>query len=344
MSTLDSTLFSSTNIQIETITSNFGIFQEDLVESKIRTARVREDHQLLEPSDISVYLADKPLTPIERLRVEYFVDRDLTRGSIALDESLNITRWTQIYKNPGSFVALLESFSEFIANSYEKGEIQAHTVLLLHNVTSNLTRDLPTVEDLHRVAMSIGGTHLILSRLVEEFLEVLDSIMSSGSHNITFLVQGPFDTDYFKQELGPWLEGTQIVRLVKHNSPLEMEVSATHIAALVPLVAAFLATRTRLEILRLKERGSAVVVSPVNARKALPKKGTSSKAAKAEENTKQGGENLFSISTGPSEDQRYMIQVRSILPGSLMVDLKLDFSTRLAGKLRKAIVDILSIS
>ena len=78
-----------------------------------------------------------------------------------LDEALNITRWTRIYRNPGSFVELLDKFAEFLVHLHDNNKLTFHPILLLHQVTSTLTESIPQEKELYRVATSLGGIHLI---------------------------------------------------------------------------------------------------------------------------------------------------------------------------------------
>lgn len=99
--------------------------------------------------------------------------------------------------------------------------------------------------------MSLGGLHL-LSRIVEDFLSVLQQLTEFTSGTVTFLAEGPTDKDYVQRELQPSIEGLHVViSRVEHNSPL-LEFIASHPTELLTLLGVFLATRTKLEISRLR--------------------------------------------------------------------------------------------
>ncbi|HEX4964025.1 MAG TPA: pentapeptide repeat-containing protein [Thermoanaerobaculia bacterium] len=336
MSTLDKTTFIRTDIQLQTITGNFGLTLDDISGSGIRSGRTRESFSFLDPLDLQAELQSDGWSAIEKLRIEYFLKPDLTQGSQYLDQALDLTRWTEVYKNPGSFVELLESFSEFMTHLYSCDRLTVHTILLFHNITSQLTDALPQRDDFHRLAMSLGGAHMVLSRIVEEYLGCLDLVLARSTSSISLLVEGPFDRDYYAQALAPWFTPAEmsIDFLIEHNSPLELGVSAGKVAALIPLLAVFLAARTKIEIVKLHERnwGNPSQRGKESPNLLLPSQQT------------QRRNQLLSISAGltPDSPRRYEIQVRSLLPGSLLMDLQLQVGTQIIGKLRKIILDLLS--
>lgn len=319
-STLDSTTFKRTNVQIQTITGNFGLVASALEDSWIRTARIREEHELLEPSEMSRLLDSPDLSAIEKLRIEYFLDQDMTRGSDSLDQAVDVSRWARLYNNPGSFVELLESFSGFLNYLYEQDKVTAHAILLLHKVTSKFTKEIPTSEGYHRMAVSLGGVHLVLSRAVEEYLFTLDQQVPSTLEPLTFLVNGPLDANVYREELDRWLNdgSMDITKLIEHNSPVELELTPATMGAVTSFIALFLATRTKTELERIRRR-----------------RPHPSRASTGEEVRARRDESALVVSRQHVEQ----IQIRSLLPGSLLEDLKLDVSTKKTGRLRSMFVE-----
>lgn len=348
MSTLFGVTFVDTPIQIETITNNFGLTSADLKNAPIRSMRVREPYRSLShDDDLKALLTSQKLSALERLTLEYFLEHNLLNGSLLLDEALNIARWTKIYRNPGSFVELLDKFAEFLIHLYEDNKLTVHPILLLHHVTSTLTNSLPSEEDLHRVARSLGGIHLILSRIVEEYLGVLDLAAQRSSGSVAFLAEGPTDPAYFRKALEPWIEqeGVEISRL-ERNSPLFIEFTASDIISLLPLLAAFHATRVKLEITRLKvalgkepapKAGKRISKKSKGGLPAVPEKSLQRVAQRSQQS-------VFSISSGwvSTPESSYELRVRSLMPGSLLVDLKLNFSTTLVRRIRSILLDLLT--
>lgn len=341
MSTLFDTEFESTPIQFETITNNFGLRNQDLIDSGIRSGRVREDHESLSLELLRKRLGSRRLSSLENLALEYFCDQTLLNGSAFLDEALDITRWTRIHRNPGSFVELLDKFGEFLTHLYEENELTAHPILLLHHVTSTLTSSINPGNDIHRISMSLGGLHLILSRIVEEFLSVLQELIEFSSGIAVFLAEGPVNKEYFQNELQPWMDGQDVViGRVERNSPLIVEFIASHPTALLTLLGVFLATRTKLEISRLKSSVKTVGRRSMKKSSGKEKKGSTSNLPVIRETSTPS---IFSVSTGlvNNPNPSYELRLLSVLPGSLLVDLRLNFSTTLATRLRAILLNLL---
>ena len=340
MSTLFDTHFESTPIQFETITNNFGLRKDDLTDSVIRSGRAREDHQSLTLERLRNRLGSKQLSSLENLALEYFCDQTVLNGSVFLDEALDITRWTRIHRNPGSFVELLDKFGEFLTYLYEENELTVHPILLLHHVTSILTSSINPGNDVHRISMSLGGLHLILSRIVEDFLSVLQQLTEFTSGTVTFLAEGPTDKDYFQRELQPWIEGQDVViSRVERNSPLLVEFIASHPTELLTLLGVFLATRTKLEISRLRSSLETIDRRAIKKSSGKRKKGTTNLPAIRQESRPS----IFSVSSGMVNNPNpgYELRLLSVLPGSLLVDLRLNFSTTLATRLRGLLLNLL---
>jgi uncharacterized protein YjbI with pentapeptide repeats len=341
MSTLFDVTFSNTAIQIDTIVNNFGITSDHLHHSQIRSGRVREAHSSLSIEHLTALVESEKGSALERLSLEYFLTHTLLNGSPRLDQSLDITRWTRIYRNPGSFIELLDKFAEFLIYLYDENRLALHAIILLHHVTGTLADAISPGEKLHRVAISLGGTHLILSRIVEEFLQGLDLASQSFKNSIVLLVDGPEDPAYFQDALGPWIqnEGVVISRLRPRNSPLSLELTASNAAALLPVLAVFLATRTKLEITRLR--------TTLEQRSTGKEKKPGSKPSKAKNRLlPKSSHRLLELRSGfvTKPSLGYELQLRSLIPGSLLIDLRLNFSTSLLQRLRKILLDLLDDS
>ena len=341
MSTLFDVTFSRTAIQIDTILNNFGLTSDCLHDSQIRSGRVREAHSSLSIEHLTALVESDQRSALERLSLEYFLTHTLLNGSPRLDQSLDITRWSRIYRNPGSFIELLDKFAEFLVYLYDENRLALHPIILLHHVTGTLADAISPGENLHRVVISLGGTHLILSRIVEGFLEGLDLASQCFKNSVVFLVDGPEDPAFFQDMLEPWLqnEGVVISRLQPRNSPLSLELTAGDAAALLPIIAVFLATRTKLEITRLK--------TTLEQRSKRSGKKPGSKPSRSKGRlSPQSSHRLLELRSGFVKEPSlgYELQLRSLMPGSLLIDLRLNFSTSVLQRLRKTLLDLLDDS
>jgi len=341
MSTLFDVTFLRTAIQIETILNNFGLTSDRLHDSPIRSGRVREAHGSLSIDHLTSLVESEKGSALERLSLEYFLTHTLLNGSPRLDQSLDIARWSRIYRNPGSFIELLDKFAEFLVYLYDEDRLAMHGIILLHHVTGTLADAISPEENLHRVAISLGGTHLILSRIVEGLLEGLDLASQFFKNSVVFLVDGPEDPTFFQDMLEPWMqnEGVAISRLRPRNSPLSLELTGVDATALLPIIAVFLATRTKLEITRLRTR--------LERRNKGDKKKSDSKASRSRGTLPpQSSHRLLELRSGfvKKPSLGYELQLRSLMPGSLLIDLRLNFSTSVLQRLRKILLDLLDDS
>jgi uncharacterized protein YjbI with pentapeptide repeats len=343
MSTLFDVTFTNTPIQLETITNNFGLTSSDLRDSEIRSGRARESYHPLQVDDLKDLLNSRDLSALERLTLQYFLDHTLLDGSVLLDESLDITRWTRMYRNPGSFVELLDKFAEFLVHLYDDNRLAVHPIILLHHITGTLINSIPLEENLHRVAMSLGGIHLILSRIVEEYLHVLDLTSQYTGGTVLFRVNGPLDPNYYRTELTPWIGDKDVViTRLEQNSPLVLELTANDLISLLPLLAVFLATRTKVEITKLK---SSLEKAAKSNRTKAEKRGSKTSISKKDLPAlpQQIQAPIFSVRAGlvKSPNPAYELQVKTRMPGSLLVDLRLAFSTTLIHRLRGILITLL---
>lgn len=352
MSVLDDTTFTETEIQINTITENFGLRAGNLQGSPIRSGRVREEYRLISSDDLRSRLREPDLSALEKLRLDYFLTGHLLDGSEFLDASLDLGAWVRLYKNPSTFVELLDRFSEFLVHQYDADRLTLHPLLLLHYVTGRLSNESYFQSELLRVAQSIGGTHLILSRIIGEYLEVLEHLLHAHAGRLHLLAESLSEPGALGDQLQPWLSGTgaSLIRVVPRNSPLELEIVGNSIGSLLPILAVFLASRTRLEILRYRpiDSSRAARLPPDAPRTDSVCAGASNGnniAVEKRELPSSASEHdsLFLLDLGfkGSANNKYGLRFKSILPGSLVVDFRLDVSTTLIGKIRKLLVDLI---
>lgn len=351
MSTLFDVTFENTQIQLETITNNFGLTSTDLENSPVRSGRARETHQPLNLDDLKSHLGSPNVPTLERLALEYFLEPNLLNGSPVLDEALNIARWTKIYRNPGSFVELLDKFAEFLIHLHDNNKLTYHPILLLHQVTSTLTESIPQEKEFFRVATALGGIHLILSRIVEDFLHALDLTSQNMAGTVVFLAEGPTDPDYFRRELAPWIGDDVRISRLERNSPLFIEFTAANVLALLSLLGAFIATRTKLEIKRLRTTKQPEETEGIDNQlkigKRRDKRAQKKLPGKAEQSLQRVSEeaalSLFSVKSNSvtKPNPSYELRVRALMPGSLLLDLKLNFSTTFARRLRTILLTLL---
>jgi uncharacterized protein YjbI with pentapeptide repeats len=335
MSRLDDVVFERTDIQIDTITNNFGLTADDLVDAHVRTGRPRDEHRLLSAADLRE-LSLPNLSDIERVRLEYFLNPDFIDGSEALDSALDVTRWTRIYKNPSSFIELFESFAEFLTQCFERNRVTLQTILLLHHVTNSLSSPPQVSPEMQRVLIAIGGVHLMLSRTVEDFLELLDRLIGESGGTLRLILDGPLDTSYYENELAPWLsDDVKVTSVAPYNSVEAILTTLGAASGLKMIVSMALATRTQIELRTIRAALDTRESSDIELRGQGKKKRRSTRSI-AKSNK------LVSVQVRDLKRGAYSheLRVQALLPWNLLLDLKINFGTRKAGALRQLVKSV----
>lgn len=328
------TKFVRSELELRTITSNFGLKLKLLEDCKIRTARLSETYQLIEPGDIEKLCILENQSPLVLLSVRYFLEGDLLGGSEDIDQAFDIRRWIDLSRQPASFAKLLEQLAEFLVNSYDENELDVHKILILHDVTRQLISSGGPESPGYRFNLAFGGIHLALSRLVEEYLTVLYEVSKSSPRHVHLVVQGPLDKAYYEQRLSDFLDhsGVGVFAVRPHNSPVELELVELLPGGRFFALALILATFVRVE-LHAREPGA--------VHHQISKRGTGASTTAVA--TTEGRE-FFELTSGLSNDERraYELRIKALVPStSIVIDLKLAVSTKLISKLRDIVVKLL---
>jgi uncharacterized protein YjbI with pentapeptide repeats len=340
-STLFNCLFQKTDIQLETITENFGLTDQSIIDSQIRDRRLREKHVYLTFDELTKKLAQSETSPFSRLRIAYFLNSQIfITGDPIIDETFLIENWLKLCKIPSAFTNLLGLYLEFVLFEYERNNLPGFVILKFHDMTSKLVNQLALQHDLYK---SVMGVHMTLSRLVETFLLLLYENANQVKKNVFALkVIGPLEVDYYKGELEYFLHptGIEIDAVRKANSPNILTFVWQNLEAVVILISLLFSTRLKIELSRyypsekdrgISEKNMALLPLPVPE-------------IKSEGSVKPEELQLFNIDLGLAKiDQKhlYSIKLRSIMPGNLLTTLKLDVSTKFIGKVRDIIVDLI---
>ena len=133
------TRFARTDLEVRTITSNFGLKYSLTDDFRIRTKRISENYNFVEPNELmNLFEEKRSADPLARLSIIYFINGNLLSGSHDVDSVFDMKNWLSVARQPASFVDLLELLSEFLVNAYEENEVDIHKILLLHDVTRQL--------------------------------------------------------------------------------------------------------------------------------------------------------------------------------------------------------------
>jgi uncharacterized protein YjbI with pentapeptide repeats len=319
--------FGGTDLQIQTLIGNFGLNREG-VAGGIRDKSIDEEFRMLDVEDIGSYPV---ATPIEAFKISYFLDRQATlSGSDAFEATFALDSWIGTAKIPLTFTNLLSLYMDFLLSLYDNQDIVIFPVLKLHSLTGVLVEDV----SIPAAAMTpVYGVHMTLARVAETYLSALASTVRSLGTTAAILVSGPLDRRFYLEEY-PFIfarEGITIVGIKKHNSPNEMLLTWDAVASMVPFIALFMASRFKLEIAsyegslaRVVDKGSEIKTG--TGKNLIPVKG------------------LFEINLGfdKEESHLYGLKIKSLFPGSLMMELGLQLSMKQVLASRLLLLRILS--
>ena len=327
--------FQDTEVEIRTLVSNFGLKATSMSGTRIRDNRVSEPHRYLVAAELLSVASTIRNDPLATLAMRYFIDGDLLGANDNLDAAFSLGSWATMARQPTSFAQLVELFAEFLVTAYEHDEVDIHKLLLVHDVTRRIVYDFSLDARTHRFAVSFGGIHLALSRIVEEYLATLWGLYRNGSGPLRVIAEGPPSLPYHEEALAEFLEwsGMRIAAVQPYNSVLLTLVEQVADAKLVA-TALILASMVRFQ-LKAVHNASHPFRVPTEA---LPDSSTSVAVAQPAEPFE-----FFEISAGLTEDARraYEFRVKSLIPTtSIIVDLRLTVSTSFMRKLRNAIVSV----
>jgi hypothetical protein len=304
-----------------------------MIDNRVRDDRRSQVHAYIPDADIASAARSDRDDPLALLAILYFVDGNLLGDADGFDAAFDLRAWARMARQPASFAQLIELFAEFLVTAYDNDEVDMHKLLLLHDVTRQITYDRSPDAVGHRYAVSFGGIHLALSRLVEEYLNVLYAMWDSARNDLWIIAKGPLSRDYHERQLAPFLThcGLRIGKIQPHNSVLLQlleELGGGKFFALAIILASFV--RTELKVTRTFKQ--IMVSTPENA-------GLSgTKIAVVQEPFE-----FFHITSGMtgSKQRAYELRVRALVPTtSIIVDLKLAVATGFVRKIRQCIIRI----
>jgi uncharacterized protein YjbI with pentapeptide repeats len=324
--------FVEMDVQPEMIIENFGLDFTMFNKCRIKVPGQNKKGWIT-PEELNSNYISFSLSEIEFFILKYFLKPTiLLDGDDNVDATFEYANWLRLSKNPNRFRLLIERYHEFIMYNYEKNEAPFWMILKMHQMTNDLASGIDSKKiDLYR---SIMGVHMSLARLVEEYLKLLnnqlDRCLREGK--IILLANGPIDSQYYYNEIPEIFENRtlQIEKVIKHNSPNELHILWEKVNDLLPLISVFLATRIKIGLQRLSfnEAVSEPIPFVPNSNK----------------NTENVINALDIVRTELGFDKQvnnYMFKLRAILPGNLLLSLHIELRTKVLGKIKKIITDII---
>lgn len=307
-------------LSLATITGNFGLRRSELNECRL-VARIGEVGELSQSAALTV----PDLSAIERLRLAYFWTGEIDGDPDALEAALDLRNWSKDAVVQASFGAQLSSFSQFLLALYYANDAPLYPLLILHSRNFGFLEWLGGHHEVGPLYQVAAGVHLSLTREVDAFAVQLSAVLTAAetSPTVHFAAEGPLDRAYFAS----WFEehgfgGVQVVSVRPRNSPVDLATTFADHGALVGSIALLLACRTKFELMKLD---------------------TALEAPTAQREPEQG-RSLVAFSAGFSKSvpSDYEINVRTLLPRSLLLDLHLCFSVATFRRARAVLVGLIT--
>ena len=326
--------FEHTELQIQTITQNFGLVSSQYT-GVLRTDRTDVPHGTIGVGKLRDCLHDTSLPPLHRLNIEYFLGGSLLDGSTLLDETLGLEAWLPMFRHATSFAVTLDQWVDFLLYLYNHDQLTTHTLIAVHGMTSSLLDHIRSENAYHPAFATLSGTYLAAARAVDEYLDSLSTLTQDHIPTLRMLVEGGSTEQYYYDALEPvFLRApAQIVSLVPRNSPWELLLNFASHDALLCFLAIFLATRTRIELLRAvppaplthTENNHPAAPRPRRRRDSMP------------------NEPVLSVEFGgirPSHSSPNL-RLKAYLPGNLVAEFRLDIASGQLSRIRKTLKSIL---
>ena len=194
LSLLINTRFQSTDIQIDTILSNFGLCRAQLMDSRIRSGRSDASFTFVAPQDLrdaakDVSVAVPGLVP---LRLDFFECGSLLGESAGLDHALQMETWTRISSNLGSFVQVYRTFSDFLVLLYENDALYWQGLLKLHDLSGEFVASCKGLP--FETTTTLMGIHQQLSIYVEEVLLLAADVAAEANSHLETYCPRPYNS------------------------------------------------------------------------------------------------------------------------------------------------------
>ena len=279
------------------ITGNFGLRHSELTDCRL-VSQIGESQEV----SSSNILALPDLSPLERFRLAFFWTGEVDGDADALEAALDLRNWGNDAVIQASFGTQLSSFAQFLLALYGIDRCPLYPLLILHSRNFAFLEWLSTREEFLPLYQVAAGVHLTLTREIDGYVAQLSLALAklAEAQTIHFAAEGPLEVSYFEEWFAQQgVEGIRVVAVRPRNSPIDLAVIFSDANALIAGLALFLASRTKLELIKVGNDLSG---------------GTEEEPGK--------GRSLLSFSAGFSKVKpaEYEINVRTILPRSLLLD------------------------
>ncbi len=327
-SLLIDTHWADTPIELGMILGNFGLRKGDLENCTLYVKQANRELHQVNWDDLVTMHEVQFLSSIERFRLSFFLNGSADGDEKDLECALNPRNWSADAIIEASFSSLLTSFAQFLLILYGSNKIALYAVLRFHTNNFELLEWASEKEELASLYQAAAGVHLTFTREVDSFVNLLQSIVSAHAQSLTAKVaaEGPLDKSYYEDffnELGQ--KGIRIVSVRPRNSPVELAISFMDYGTLMAGIALILSARTKFELSKIAARKDHSVRRQI-VREQVP-----------------DNQQVIRFQSGFSADRpsEYEINVRTLLPRSLLLDLNLSLSVAAFKKVRRVLLNFL---
>lgn len=325
MCLLNNCKFSETQLQFQTVIENFGLMNGQ-VNVPLRSDRVDHPHEQIELQALKAKLLVE-VNPLARLALDYFLNGSLLDGSEHLDAALDVQYWIRSQSTIGSFSIVLTRLCEFLLQLHGRDELAYLPLVQFHTVTGALASLVPADARMRQAEFAVYGAHLSLARQIDAFGEAVSRLTRSRRRKLTLLVEDGRAKASYKRELPDLFRRgrPRIVSLTPHNSPWEMVLAFPSSAALGFFAALFLATRTRIEVQRLLDKG---IPAMTKRRSRMPR----------------GSQQIARLTFGAAKapGTKSLLHFTARLSPTLAADFQLSVSTQCIGRIRRIVRALLN--
>lgn len=345
---LENTLFTSTDIQLETILENFGVVESHFVDGKIRVGDRKLAKEKGRGAIRKIIKEDESLTTLERFNLSAFVEPELSNAAGALDAALDIKTWLPLCRIPSTFNNLLSGFASLLINHYEAGRLPISPILRLYVITTQFDK-VPT-PNLHLSQFQANWSS-VSSKLLPYFqqhLSLIEEITQERFPRLAFSVEGPIESQYYDDFFAASLNipAVTIESVIPRNSPADLLLFIKDHAVFAALISIFLSSRFKVEIEDLRNKSLIDQRRPGKTPTPLKPRSKAQESVALPNSMTPGSQvsQLLSFEIGPPNNipAMYKFHLYALFPERIAIDFQMDMRLGLIYKVRDVLIDLIS--
>lgn len=247
--------FNNTNIQLDTITENFGIEIKQLINSCIKDKANNRKYKFLKKSELKRLCNEEGnLHTIFRFKIDFFLEPEIVlHGSTLFDRIFNLNEWVPLFKVKSTFLNSFKLFHDFLIIHFERNNLPVYALYKLRELTKWLS-EAPQIKNNFELYPILVGYDISLSRILSQTNQLIQQYGKDINNELILLVNGPLKKSYYETILKKFIQADfKIVNIVKQNSPNIMEIVAVT-TVIIQIIALFVSTRVKVELKEKKHK------------------------------------------------------------------------------------------